>query len=96
MRTISIAMLIVPAAMLISPVAASAQQRAPSAVTQVAENTVASAPEAPSAASAVAPPAAAPVAEKKVCKMLPSSYSHMNTRACLTAKEWKQVQDNEQ
>ena len=38
-------------------------------------------------ASAVAP------AEKKVCRLLPSSYSHRMDRVCLTKDEWKQVDD---
>lgn len=32
------------------------------------------------------------VAEKKVCKQLPSSSSRLPKRVCLTAKEWKQVE----
>ncbi len=36
--------------------------------------------------------AAAP-AEKKVCKLLDSSYSHRSERVCLTAKEWQQVDE---
>ena len=32
------------------------------------------------------------VAEKKVCKQLPSSSSRLPQRVCLTANEWKQVQ----
>jgi hypothetical protein len=31
--------------------------------------------------------------EKKICKQLPSSSSRLPNRACLTAKEWKQVED---
>jgi hypothetical protein len=34
-----------------------------------------------------------PVAEKKICRQLPSSYSRMTKRACLTAKEWEQVEN---
>jgi hypothetical protein len=34
--------------------------------------------------------------EKKVCKLLPSSYSHMNQRVCLTAKQWEQVERDTQ
>ena len=34
---------------------------------------------------------ALPPAEKKVCKLLDSSYSHRPQRVCLTAKEWEQV-----
>ena len=39
-------------------------------------------------------PAAKPAApaEKKICKNLPSSYSHMSDRVCLTPSEWKQVE----
>ncbi len=29
--------------------------------------------------------------EKKICKLLPSSYSHVNQRVCLTARQWEQV-----
>ena len=47
---------------------------------------------APITASRPAPAMAAP-AEKKICKQLPSSYSRVLVRTCLTAKEWKQVQD---
>lgn len=34
------------------------------------------------------------VEEKKICKQLPSSSSRLPNRACLTAKEWKQVQED--
>ena len=30
--------------------------------------------------------------EKKICKLLPSTGSRLPNRACLTAKEWKQVE----
>jgi Skp family chaperone for outer membrane proteins len=36
--------------------------------------------------------AAAPQ-EKKICKHLATSGSRLQNRACLTAKEWKQVED---
>jgi len=36
---------------------------------------------------------AAQVEEKKICKHLPTSGSRLSNRACLTAKEWKQVED---
>jgi hypothetical protein len=32
--------------------------------------------------------------EKKICKQLPTSGSRLPNRACLTAKEWKQVEDD--
>ena len=31
--------------------------------------------------------------EKKICKQLPGTGSRLPNKACLTAKEWKQVQD---
>jgi hypothetical protein len=34
------------------------------------------------------------VQEKKICKQLPTSGSRLPNRACLTAKEWKQVDDD--
>ena len=39
-------------------------------------------------AAAVAPE------EKKICKQLPSTGSRLPNRACLTAKEWKQVEED--
>jgi hypothetical protein len=32
--------------------------------------------------------------EKKICKQLPSTGSRLPNRACLTAKEWKQVEQD--
>ena len=68
--------------------ARSASPRAAAAV-QIADATqnVSRAAPAP-----VAPVAAVP-AEKKICKQLPSSYSRVTVRTCLTAKEWKQVDE---
>ena len=37
-------------------------------------------------------PTAATVEEKKICKMLPSSGTRFTKKACLTAKEWEQVE----
>jgi hypothetical protein len=34
--------------------------------------------------------------EKKICKQLPSSYSRMTKRACLTAGQWAQVERDAQ
>ena len=31
--------------------------------------------------------------EKKICKQLPTTGSRLQNKACLTAKEWKQVQE---
>jgi hypothetical protein len=50
-------------------------------------------------AQAVAPVAGGKtqaVAEKKICRQLPSSYSRMTERVCLTAKQWEQVERNQQ
>jgi hypothetical protein len=32
--------------------------------------------------------------EKKICKQLPTSGSRLPNRACLTAREWKQVEED--
>ena len=34
------------------------------------------------------------VAEKKICKQLPTTGSRLANRACLTAREWKQVEED--
>ena len=52
----------------------------------------------PVAASAAAQPGAADKsaiasADKKICKQLPSSTSRLPQRVCLTAQQWKQVED---
>ena len=47
----------------------------------------------PTASRATAEPTAATPAAKKICKQLPSSYSHSSQRVCLTKDEWKQVDD---
>jgi hypothetical protein len=44
------------------------------------------------AGETAAPAQAQPTPEKKVCKQLPSSYSRMTERVCLTKQEWKQVE----
>jgi hypothetical protein len=80
--------LMVSAALVISPIAGSAQN-APNSTAQLAENTVESTGAAPAVAPKEAPAA---VQEKKICKQLPSSYSRRTTRTCLTASEWKQVE----
>ena len=38
-----------------------------------------------------AAPKPRPAAEKKVCRRIESSYSHMSEKICLTKKEWAQV-----
>ena len=37
---------------------------------------------------------AATAGETKVCRLLPSSYSHHSDRVCLTKSEWKQVDED--
>jgi hypothetical protein len=32
--------------------------------------------------------------DRKICRQLPSSTSRLPNRACLTAKEWKMVEDD--
>jgi len=32
--------------------------------------------------------------ERKICRQLPSSNSRLPNRACLTAKQWQQVEDD--
>ena len=91
MTTTSIARLMVTAAILFPPVAASAESPA-MASAQLAQNSVASAPVA--ATDSKGAPAAA--ADKKICKQLPSSYSRMTQRVCLTEKEWKQAEQDAQ
>ena len=92
MNSTVFARLIVPVALVISPAAASAQS---SRAVTIAQNNVAASSSVPAptvTTTATAPEAAAQPAEKKICKMLPSSYSRMNVRSCLTAKQWKQVE----
>jgi hypothetical protein len=81
----------VTSALLLSPVAVSAQAT-PAAMASVANNVAAT------TTSADAGQKAAPAApeEKKICKQLASSYSRMTKRTCLTEKEWKQVEQEAQ
>lgn len=37
---------------------------------------------------------AAATEEKKICKQLPTSGSRLPNRACLTEKQWKQVEED--
>ena len=48
----------------------------------------------PAAAAAPAAKNAASTEEKKICKQLDLSGSRLPRRACLTAKEWKQVEED--
>jgi hypothetical protein len=79
MKSISVSALVLSASLLVSPVAASA--------TETASATQAAAPSAPAAAKSAA-------GEKKICKQLDLSGSRLPRRACLTAAEWKKVQDD--
>jgi hypothetical protein len=82
MKTKLVAGLIVSAALSISPVVAATQTAAPKS----AETGKAASPENVGGTAAAAE-------EKKICKQLPSSSSRLSNRACLTAREWKQVQE---
>jgi hypothetical protein len=92
MTTTSCIRLMVTAALLVSPIAASAQNSSIKTA-QLAENSVAEATTGSSAQQKAAPAA---TAEKKVCKQLPSSYSRMTKRTCLTEQQWKQVEADAQ
>ena len=63
-----------------------ASDNAADQATQVAQ--VAPAPAHSISAPAVDAPA---TEEKKVCRLLPSSYSHHSDRVCLTKEQWAQV-----
>ena len=73
-----------------APASAMPQQVGNQAAPAAGDQVVATGSGGPSATA----PAAAP--EKKICKLLPSSYSHVNQRACLTAKQWEQVERENQ
>ena len=63
---------------------------------QIAANEVAPA-SAPQPSAAVGGGGTATVAaaaeDKKICKELPSSYTRMTEKVCLTKKQWKQVEE---
>jgi hypothetical protein len=83
MTRIFVAGLITSVAFLTAPVAASAE----AAITKGATTNTAANVDAESKAA----PAPA-VEEKKICKQLPSSSSRLPNRACLTRKQWQQVE----
>ena len=70
--------------------AAPAQSAPPAVGSQIAPSDAQKAVELSGGArdAAVAPE------EKKVCKQLPSTGSRLPNRACLTPKEWKQVEQD--
>lgn len=78
MKSIFITALVLSASLLVSPVSASATG------TDTGQF----------AASAPAAKAAGTTEEKKICRQLPSSTSRLPQRACLTARQWKQVDDD--
>jgi hypothetical protein len=55
---------------------------------QVADSTAAT-----PATTARPPTVTAAPADKLICKLLPSSYSHTMQRVCLTKEQWKQVEE---
>ena len=81
MTTKLVAGLIVSAVLVVSPVAASTQVAAPKSA------------DVGKAATSEDASGKTTAAEKKICKQLPSSSSRLTNRACLTAKEWKQVEE---
>jgi hypothetical protein len=90
-----IASLLTLSAVLVSAGASAAPStRAASSSIAPQQIRVADAAQAPRS-SAVAPiaPVTTAVVPKKICKMLPSSYSHTQQRVCLTKDEWKQVDE---
>jgi hypothetical protein len=88
-----IASLLTLSAVLVSAAASASPvtQAAPAVPAASAPIQVADASRAPATTTAnpVAPTTV--VAPKKICKLLPSSYSHSQQRVCLTKEEWKQV-----
>ncbi|HEX5239127.1 MAG TPA: hypothetical protein VFW39_11780 [Sphingomicrobium sp.] len=65
---------------------------ASAAPTGSAPRQMADATQASPAASVASTTAAAP-ADKKICRHIPSSYSHQSERVCLTKEQWKQVDE---
>ena len=93
MTTTALKRLMVTAALLVSPAAASAQASS-TAMATIAQNSVATDTGTASVIDSRSAPATA--VEKKICKQLPSSYSRMTQRVCLTEKEWKQAEQEAQ
>jgi hypothetical protein len=85
MTTKFVAGLMISAALLVSPVAASAVPASPGSQGKATAQEDASGKASNGA-----------VAEKKICKQLPSSSSRMTKRACHTKDEWKQVEKEAQ
>jgi predicted lipid-binding transport protein (Tim44 family) len=77
--------------LLMTTIALATMAAAPAPATQTAMAAAQPAASAPQQASDVGP-ATATMEEKKVCKLLPTSGTRFSKKACLTAKEWKQVE----
>jgi hypothetical protein len=80
-------LLLVTAIAIVSMAAAPAGNT-PEAGTQMSSNQVQG--SAPATTGEAVQAQAAPE-EKKVCRLLPSSYSHHSDRVCLTKEQWVQV-----
>jgi hypothetical protein len=76
---------------LMTTIALATMAAAPAPSTQTAMAAAQPGMSAPQQASD-AGPAAATGEEKKICKLLPTSGTRFAKKACLTAKEWKQVE----
>jgi len=74
---------------LITTIAIASMAAAPAASEAAATN--AAQPSALTTDNSGAEKAQPAVEEKKVCRLLPSSYSHRSDRVCLTKSEWTQV-----
>ena len=81
---------LLPCAVLIT--AAAPAQAAPNAVVKQVAPSEAQQSNTLSGGSGAQPMQAAP--ERKICKQLPTTGSRLPNKACLTEKEWKQVEDD--
>jgi hypothetical protein len=72
--------------------AAPGSSNPPPVASQVAPSTELQATTPPSGGGA--PNRAVATGDKKICRQLPSSSSRLPNRACLTEREWKQVEDD--
>jgi predicted transglutaminase-like cysteine proteinase len=79
-------LIILSCAVLVSAAPASAAQ-------SLVANQVAASSDQQATLAAVGGKVTAPAAEKKICKMLPSSSSRMTEKVCLTKQEWRQVDE---
>jgi hypothetical protein len=84
-------LILLPCVMLLAAVSAAPSNAAPQAVS----NQFASAEAQRASAAGGGDKANSPVPaeEKKICKDLPSSYTRMTEKVCLTKTQWRQVQE---